>query len=325
LFLRNDEPLPTRLGQWEWRWILGGLTESLYFDDLPENDVRPLSAFALALQPGTQQRFSAGVARSVLSPGGVADNVFGHAADVLTKWEPVRVSIDTTAVDSLHAAGTEQIFALFGRWVSPGDRFEVYAEWTRLELPSSLRDFLTSPNHSQGYTLGLQWLAPVGPDYIRLQTELTYLEESTSFKYRPVGTYYTSPVVPQGYTHRGQVLGAAIGPGSSSQGAALDYVSDAWQIGIHAQRIRWNTDALYTTPSPASGRPTRSFFAYDLSALGGLRGALDVGAFRLTADLLLENRLNYLFQNPDLDYTLPGVDIRNYHFRLSVGPRPPRL
>ena len=60
-------------------------------------------------------------------------------------------------------------------------------------------------------------------DALRLQAEHTYLEKSATSRDRPVGVYYTSRAVLQGYTHDGRVLGAAIGPGASSHWLAVDY------------------------------------------------------------------------------------------------------
>jgi hypothetical protein len=73
------------------------------------------------------------------------------------------------------------------------------------------------------------------------------------------------PRRPRGFTSRGQPLGAAVGPGSQSQWAALDYVAPRWQAGLFAQRVRHQNDALYrvevanpyrtTSPSPAARAP----------------------------------------------------------------------
>ena len=60
---------------------------------------------------------------------------------------------------------------------------KVIGAWNGTEWPTSLRDFLTSPTHSQGYTLGLEWATPVGPapNLLRFQAEHTYLERSPSY------------------------------------------------------------------------------------------------------------------------------------------------
>jgi hypothetical protein len=155
----------------------------------------------------------------------------------------------------------------------------------------------------------------------RIQAELTNLEQSATFKQRAVDTYYTSRVIPQGYTHQGQVIGAAIGPGSSSQWLAGDYLGRVWDAGLFLGRIRWETDALYASRSPAEFRDFRSFHAHDVSMLAGVRGGYYLGVFRADAEFVLEKRYNYLFQNPDRGFGATGtVDVFNPSFRLVLSP-----
>ena len=108
---------------------------------------------------------------------------------------------------------TSQILTLFGRLVIPGEGAEVYAEWCRRRLPGSLRDALERPEHTQAYTLGAGWARAAGAGRLRLQAEHTYAEKSPTYRAEPTGSWYAGRAVPQGYTHRGQVLGAALGPG----------------------------------------------------------------------------------------------------------------
>src|SRR4029077_8440554 len=131
----------------------------------------------------------------------------------------------------LTPGGKDQILSLFSRWVLPADGVEVYVEWARRMLGANLRDFLIAPNHTQGYTLGAQWLAPPWRSgSFRIQTEVTQLEQSATFRDEAVGSWYTSRRVVQGYTNRGEVIGASIGPGSSGQWLALDYLKTRWRV-----------------------------------------------------------------------------------------------
>ncbi|MDZ7630048.1 MAG: hypothetical protein U5K74_01505 [Gemmatimonadaceae bacterium] len=55
----------------------------------------------------------------------------------------------------------------------------------------------------------------------------------------------------QGFTQRGQVLGAAAGPGANTQFVAVDVRDARTSLGAFVGRIRWD-DALYTIPRPMS-------------------------------------------------------------------------
>ena len=63
LFLRTARPLATPVGAVELRYLLGGLSESAYFDTLAANDRRSYSAIAATLQPRGADGLTVGLAR----------------------------------------------------------------------------------------------------------------------------------------------------------------------------------------------------------------------------------------------------------------------
>ena len=313
LFLRTTSPLRLRGGAFEAKWMIGGLTESLFFDALSTNDIRSISALALTFRPATEPDLTIGLARAVYAPVRNGGAVPTRAFDVFTRWDRPLLDGDGDGArdNEMHS---EQIFSLFGRWLFPADGLEVYGEWARVALPASLRDALTAPNHTQGYTLGLQWARPLGDSsrIIRLRGELTYLEQSSIFRERPTPGYYTSRFVVQGYTQRGQVVGAAIGPGASSPWVGADFFTRRWNAGVFAGRIRWENDAYYRQATGIS------FLAHDVSILGGVRGTVVLPWAQLSAELTTAKRYNYLFQNPLTGFGEPGTDIRNTTLDLTV-------
>ena len=317
LFARTARPLRTPLGAVEARWIAGSLTQSVYFDTVPDSPMegRALSGAAATLSPGAG--LTLGVARVVYATGSVGE----HALDAFFRGGP-----STPAGDSVPSEGPEQITSLFARWILPGEQAEVYGEWSRSALPGSLGELMEAPNHSQGYTLGLQWARPTGGGSLRLQGELSYLEQSADARYQRVPTYYTSASVPQGYTQRGQVLGAAIGPGSSGQWLAGDYLGRRWNAGLFLGRIRWEDDAHNLVSRPVVPYIARKGpYSHDVSVLGGLRAGVRMAGYELGGELTLQRRYNYLFQNPDIgpwNPSPPGtqVDVNNTTFRLTVTP-----
>lgn len=314
LFLRTARPLETPIGDFEGRWMLGRLAESEYFDNFSGNNVRSLSALALAYRPWFEPNLTLGFARSVYAAAGDRSISPVAAFDV---FRSVGRPNERPADDLLREPGADQLFSFFGRWVFPQAGLEAYAEWARYQQPASLRELLVIPHHTQGYTLGAQWARELESDaVVRLQTELSFLEPSSDTGERRVIGWYTSRPVRQGYTHKGQVIGAAIGPGSSSQWLAADFLSASrWQVGAFAGRIRWDNYAFYFNSGFSP------FFAHDVSLYGGLRGGYRVGDFEISAEIATEGRMNYLYQSPNPDWTAQdAVDLRNHSFRLSVTP-----
>ncbi|MEO7502954.1 MAG: hypothetical protein ABIW94_09990 [Gemmatimonadaceae bacterium] len=287
-FLRTSHPLNTILGLLEARWIVGGLKESDFFDNNPDNDVRSLSAIGIAWKRDAGSGLTLGFLRSVFSVAIGYGEVPGHTFDALKNTgHPNALAIS----DSTMIPGSDQIFSLFARWALPRYGLESYVEWGRTEFPVSLRDFLKQPEHSRGYTTGLQWSRPIGTDArFRVQGEVTNVEQSSSFRFRPIGSFYTSRSVIQGYTNEGQVIGAGIGPGSSAQWIAGDYFKRGWQVGVTAGRLRFNNDAFFL-------RSYANRCGHDVTTYPGVRAAYANSYFRLRADFASASRYNTFFQN----------------------------
>jgi hypothetical protein len=312
VFARTSAPIRTRVGHLEAKWLVGGLTESPYFDRDGSNDLRAISAFAATLQPAAEPDLTLGITRAVYRPVGDGLEVPEKLLNVFTFWN----SADDTT-ESRRAGQAEQLMSLFARWLLPASGAEVYAEWARTLPPKGLRDLLVAPHRTQAYTIGMQWATAVrGTALVRVQSELTTLEQT-----RPPApgaeapTYYASPLVPQGYTQRGQVIGAAIGPGSSSQWLGADYLARHWRLGVTAGRIRWEDEAYYRQPTGFSS------LAHDVSIWAGIRAGVRVRDNEVGAELLSGHRFNYLFQNPYGGYISDTTfDARNLTLRLYVAP-----
>jgi hypothetical protein len=58
-------------------------------------------------------------------------------------------------------------------------------------------------------------------------------------------TYYAHGIVGQGYTQRGQVIGAGIGPGGNSQHVGADLYAPWGRAGLYVQRDVRDNDAYY--------------------------------------------------------------------------------
>ena len=299
-------PIRTRAGALSARLISGILTESRFFDRLDVGFDRPLSGLVIALATAADSNLSVGAARVVYRRRTSSRYLPLHALDVLTHWSTRNPS------DSV-----EQLSSLFARWVFPATGLEVYGEWGRVLLPKSLREFLIAPQFTQGYTVGMQWLSrrEASMSAWRTQLEFTNLEQLRPVREVSPPSFYTSPVVPHGYTQRGQVIGATIGPGSSSQFLAIDRLGRSWSAGLFGGRIRWQHDEFYAQPSGLS------FYAHDVSVYGGARGTHRTRYFDYSAELVAEKRMNFLFQHANHGFGNDRTfDVDNMSLRFAVTP-----
>ncbi len=334
-FLRTARPLRTALGSFEARWMVGALRESAFYDTLAANDHRSLSAAAVTWAPAGVDGLTIGAARMVMAPARNNTQPFGRWLDVFANTgrpnsvRPVAEQVGRwpaddprfPLVDSVTPPGRDQLMSLFFRWVFPRDGLEVYAEIGRAEMPRNAKDLLLEPGHSMGYTGGMQYLRPVGTGAVRLQGEFTYLERSSSYRHRPTGSWGTSLAARQGFTHRGQMLGAAIGPGSSAQSVGVDWLAPDWGVGVYAGRTRFNDDANLLMPFP------QGWCEHDVTVYPGVRGHMSrAGLGMVEIDLALPNRMNAFFQNksgcPNGAYMR---DVRGRFLSLTVRPLAKRL
>jgi hypothetical protein len=304
--------LLTPLGVLEGRWVVGGLKESDFFNTDPDDDVRSLSAFSIIWKRSGSSGVTLGFQRSVFAPvdgyGGVAANAFDF---ITSTGHPNALPVS----DSTFTPGPDQIFTLFAHWALPRYGLESYVEWGRADFPKNLRELLTEPNHSRGYTSGIQWVgkrADATPR-VRLQAEFTNVEQSGTYRFRPNGSFYTSRAVSQGYTNEGQMLATGIGPGSSGQWIAADYFSGGFQLGANFGRTRFNNDAFFL-----KSNPHRCF--HDVTIYPGLRSSWATRFFRLRADYSRLTRYNAFWQRVrgcEDDDTAIG-DRSSNHFTVTL-------
>lgn len=307
-FVKTPRPVDTWLGKVDARLISGTLTQSLFFSETASEN-RTLSGVLIQLQPRFDSTLTFGFARVVYAPIGPEASPFtltlARSFDALFRWE------------NLGGVGfqrSDQIGSVFARWIFPEAGFEVYGEWARMDLPRNATELLVAAHHTGAWTFGFQWTQEKRPhQFLRLQSELNYLEQSRVFPDRPSPDFYSGMASPQGYTQRGQVIGAAIGPGASHQWIALDWLAPRWQGGAFVGRTRWDNDAMY--------RRVATFWDHDVSILTGVRGGWRSPATDFTAELTLARRYNYLFQNGIARPQGRTVDVNNLTLALVATPR----
>jgi hypothetical protein len=232
IFLGTARPVDVRIGSLEALAFWGRLKESDYFDQDPDNDRTLIAGVSVAFEPAFARGLFIGVNRMYL-----ADMEGGD----LTRY-----FIDPYVNVRDNPIGDNQLFSLFARWVLPRSGFEVYAEWAREDHWGDWIDLLREPDHSQAYMLGFQKMGRLGDARLRWHGELAHLTASTTLRSgRGVVSFYTHSEVIQGYTNRGQLLGAWTGPGSDGQVLGVERLTPRRTTGLMLERVRYDADAYY--------------------------------------------------------------------------------
>jgi hypothetical protein len=317
LLLRSSHPLETRVGNIEFRWLVGGLSQSAFFDTATSNNLRSISTAVVAIRPRGLESLSIGLARSVIGTS-------AGWGEIPFRWLEVFHNTghpnDGAPYDStLHPGGRDQLYSMFARWVLPASGAEIYGEWGRLDFPRNLRDLLVQPNRGQAYTLGLQWarqaFAQTGRFHFRFEN--TSLEQTLAQRNRFAGVWYTSRRVLQGFTNQGEVLGAAVGPGSSGQAMEFNYLSRNGYFGLEFGRTRYNEDVHQASPM----LPYLRWCSHDVALQWGMHGGFSGPIGSVSVRSLFQDRLNAWFQSghgcPRSDAM---VDIRNTNVTITFSP-----
>ena len=85
------------------------------------------------------------------------------------------------------------------------------------------------------------------------------------------------------------MLGSGVGPGSSGEWLAADYMRDNFQFGVNFGRTRPNTDAFFARSNP-------NYCFHDAIVYPGARAAVSTRWFRISADYSKITRYNAFFQ-----------------------------
>ncbi len=239
LTLNTSRPVRTPAGSFEAQIVAGRLEGSGVGNSLPE-DWRYLSGLAFSYQPKWVPGLFLGLTRSFQIYHEDMDDSFGDIFPIFQAFQKVKTNEDTKPRD--------QLTSLFARWLIPAARAEVYFEYGLNDHSYNTRDFLMAPEHSRAYILGMNKLIPYKQrpgEFIQFSAEITRMEQSIDRVVRDAWEWYTHSQLLHGYTHKGQVLGAGIGPGGNLQSLQIGWVRGLDRLGVQLERYEHNGDLAY--------------------------------------------------------------------------------
>jgi hypothetical protein len=237
----TDKPWNTRAGLIEIQWQFGITQESDYFNDDPKDDEVITNGFVMRYQPSFLPGFSVSLQRSLRLQLQDADEWSDYI--MLFRDFARRGQRNARGEDNETA---DQIFSIGAEYRVPSNNFKIYFEWIRGDFASDIFDFLTQLEHNAGYTIGIakDFYLESG-SRVRVNYEHANLAVWETARIRNSGSLYEHHHVRQGHTNNGQVLGAAIGPGSSFHALSVGYNIGHKSILFEYFRTRYNDDEFY--------------------------------------------------------------------------------
>lgn len=235
------------LGDVEARLWVGRLSESDYFDGDNTNDNTMIHGIAFAYAPSFLPGFTLLVNRTCLVP-----------------WERENIkyifpSKDNTIEDQKASVGFS--------WMLPQAGFELFGElgFDDFTPEAGALGYVRYPFHTMLYTAGFRKSVSVSPDrnvFGKLTFEWNSLEMSQDFQFQWPYSPYFHHQISQGYTNRGQLLGAGSGWGGNSQFLEFKLYSPKGSISTFIHRDNPDNNYIYREAiyAPASEELENKFF-----------------------------------------------------------------
>lgn len=335
--LNTTRPIKTYIGSFEAQ-IVGGRLEQSGFtlnrdptvpqairNELVQKpyDWRYFSGMVLTYQPKWVPGLYLGFDRTFIVNRSKMGRGFGDYFPIFSQVEKVGYVTDEGTY-SEDAAERDQYISFFTKYVFTESKAEVYFQFGRNDHSYDLRDLAAEPEHTRAYVVGVRKLIPLrmADEFIQVGIELTQLERSATTQLRDYPTWYVHGQVLDGYTNKGQVLGAGIGPGSNLQTLDISWVKGLKRIGLQLERKVNNNDLFYEFAfASADRRQYINRHWVDLAI--GSTFSWNFKRFVANAQLTYIKSLNYQYQWKDSDR--PGdywnwnkQDVNNLHAKVGL-------
>ena len=301
-FLATQRPASVGIGRVEVMYLLGTLRQTRFWRTAADTFARDrwVNGLTMVFEPKGAPGMYLGATRLFYSYQR-SNPISLH--EILTLVQPLEKK---NVADSANPSGNDrrdQMLSLNFRFAFPQAGFEAYGEWGKNDHNWDRRDAFLEPDHARGLLLGVRKVYRAGDGILSVRYETVTLGFTTTSILRDTPTWYAHHIVQQGFTEKGQVIGAGAPLGGSQQTLAIDWFHPRGRWGVLVVRDGGNTDAFYRNKIP-------DLFRMPASLLAGPRATLFAGAFQIDA--------TYMFQYDFNRYTGIRNDVRNHRLELRV-------
>lgn len=326
--LNTSKPIRTYIGSFEAQVVGGRLhksgfppsllgdtaTHAAYATTKPEG-WRYFSGVTLNYQPRWVPGLFLGMSRTYTTNQKDMGSGWRYYLPFLEGLSKARVAVDSSSDDGIPR---DQMVSFFFRWVAPRAHIEFYGEYAKNDHNWDMRDATVQLDHTRAYTVGLRKLVPLENrwgGHLQLSGEVTQMAVSRTRGIRSAAPWYLHHQVRDGYTNRGQMLGAGVGPAGNVQAVNISWINGLKQLGLQFERLVHNED--YTV---AILRETRRNW---VDASVAAYGNWDWRQFVFNAHVQYIHAYNYQHnfvapQDPTDFWGFTPQDKDNLHLRLGL-------
>jgi hypothetical protein len=259
LTLNTRKPAKTVIGSFEGQMLMGKLDNFAAFEQDGKEDWRYLNGITLTYQPKWIPGLYLGFSRVFQQYSSYNNQSWSYYFPIFEPFQkvnlinPISPDFDSTEYDD--RLQSQQLTG-FSRFVFPKAKAEVYFEYGRRDHAVDWREFLLNPEHARAYIFGFKKLISLSKNaFFQFSGEVLQQQESINIltRYGPAGNgSWSSHAIIQGFTHRGQMLGPGVGPGSNVQTLETSWIRGMKKIGIRWERLNRHQDVyvrVFNDPS----------------------------------------------------------------------------
>lgn len=258
--LNTHKPVRTFLGNFETQLLIGRLESSRllpsqnsawnqrFFKPLSD-DWRYLNALLITYTPKWLPNLNLGFGRTFQVYNSRRGNAFGDWLPVFESFQKEKFFDNGNTVE-FDANQRDQQVSIFGRYVVPKAKGEIYFEFGRRDHAFNWREFILNPEHARAYLIGFKKLVPLNFEkYLQFRGEITQQQESINryIRYPGLRGYHSWHMhdTQRGFTNFGQPIGVSLGPGSNIQTIEVSFVKNIDKLGLIFERFENNQGFYY--------------------------------------------------------------------------------
>lgn len=330
----STSPISSKIGNFEWHFVTGRLESSGYTppsidrtyggtllyipkeNEIREDDWRFFQGLNVSYSPKWINGLHLGFMRYLQMYSAVFEGryswmkgnvgllpIFSNLFRTNDNFENIEEQIDQGA-------------GVYFRWLWEDSNTEIYGELYYDDSKQNFRDLLLDSDNARATTIGISKAFSKQSENINIISwEWTQMEQSGGRLLRGGGSWYRHAFVRHGYTNKGEVLGASIGPGSNSNFLSFKRISKKISIELALEIIEHNNDFYY-----AAFESAKDFRRYWKDYNFHINFEKRINNFWGAVNLLYSRNLNYQWELDDsaTPYYHPGNDINNFHLNLKL-------
>lgn len=279
-------------GDIEARMWIGKLQESDFFDNDPINNKFIISGLAVGIAPSFLKGLTLFANRTFLAQW--------EKKSFKSLYELINLPLNTNGARD----NWDQRASLGFDYLLPKAGVEFYTEIGLNDHSPGIDGYIRYPFHSMAYTAGFRKFIPIGKQNNKMRGELlvevTNLEMSQDFQFQWASTFYAHHEIKQGYTNRGQWLGAGNGTGGNSQFVGFTIYHPKGKINTFVHRQNPDNDYIYQF---SIGKPIptpENEIDYGTIIIRDIKAVLSAGVgstYFITPKIHLTSGLSYIVEH----------------------------